>query len=623
MRSVVALLTLLAVSGLALAADNPAITLWAGAGGYVRDDCIAPVFVLLDNDDTQRDGYVSVRFSALGSTIAEARREVELPPNSRKGVFLYVPNMGRAPDRVTVTYHNARGRRVNSIAEKLRTVDQWLPVVAALGKLPGGLPAHETKKGDALYSRLFIDAKRLPNDGAGLEMFDAIIMSPPPDAPLLRLQVAALHDWTMRGGTLVVDASKRTDAFSQGPLAAMLPFVPERMSTSALSVFGTTEPITEGPVEHGGVLLLESDGHPLIVRRNYGLGSITVFAISPDSVGMKKWEGREAVWRDILQGLRIAENKIVQNRTEIPEERIRSELMGHVRPDQQTSLRLGLVLLLTLLYALVVGPGDYFFIKWLGKPKMTWITFPTIVVVFTVAAWWGAKAWVGGDMTSTHVRRTIVFPELGTATQYDLMGLFVPAGRRYSVNHEDGALIQQIRSTTAPGASGVYDMDDSTIQQRIPIWKTRVYGVSTEPENYPQIDLLVAAGEGPAVVTVSNQTDRVLRGNSIIRGRQRWRIPGDIAPGQKVELTLDPDQARSRQDQFTRNHFLFGLGMQGAEHWAYGRQFDLRDALRRGAYVFISDDAGPVDTPLVVDGELRPETGRELLQIVTYPRSVR
>ncbi len=619
MRSVVTLLTIIALSGFAYAADDPAITVWTGAGGYIRDDCVAPVFVLLDNSATQRNGYVSVQFSTLGSITAEARREVELPPNSRKGVFLYVPNMGNAPDLVTVTYHNARGRRVNSVEERLRSVNRWLPVVAAVGAFPGGLPAHEMENGDGLYTRLILDVERLPRDGIGLEMFDAIIVSPPPQTALTRQQVDALRDWLIRGGTLIVDASERSEGLLQGSFASLLPFVPDRIASAELSALGTTETFAEGRLESVGDTLFESDGHPLVVRRNYGLGSVTAFAISPDARGMKKWDGREAVWKDILHGLSIAEQKRgIKQQAEQLEEVRRTELLNLVRSNQQTGLRLGLVLALTLVYALVVGPGDYFFIKWLGKPKMTWVTFPTIVVVFTAAAWWGAKAWVGGDMSSMHVRRTTVFPELATATQYDAMGLFVPAGRRYTVHHQPGGHLQEIRSTLAPGESGLYDVDEKAIEQRIPIWKSRVYGASMELEAYPQVDLRVMQGEGQTVVTLSNQSDLTLRGNAVLHGDMTWQIPKDIPPGETVELTLTAESASTRRIQTVRNRFLFGIAMQGNEQWAHGRQFDIRDALHRGAYVFVSDDAGPSDNPLVVDGDVRPETGREVLQVVTY-----
>ena len=622
MRSVVTLLTITALSGFAHSADDPAITVWAGAGGYVRDDCVAPVFVLLDNSVTQRDGYVSVQFSTLGAVTAEARRDVELPPNSRKGVFLYVPNMGNAPDQVTVTYHNARGRHVNSVQERLRSVDQWLPVVAAVGALPGGLPAHESENGDGLYTRLILDSERLPRDGIGLEMFDAIIVSPPPQTALTRQQVDALRDWLLRGGTLIVDTSERSEGLVQGSFASLLPFVPDRIASLELSVLGTTETIAEGSLHSVADTLLESDGRPLIVRRNFGLGSVTTFAIPPDARGMKKWEGREAVWKDILHGLYIAEPKrgISQQVDQLEEVR-RTELMNNARAKQQTGLRLGLVLALTLLYALVVGPGDYFFIKWIGKPKLTWVTFPAIVIVFTAAAWWGAKAWVGGDMSSMHVRRTIVFPELATATQYDVMGLFVPAGRRYTVNHQPGGHLQEIRSTLAPGETGVYDVDEKAIVQRIPIWKSRVYGASMELDAYPPVDLRVTYVEGQTVVTLSNQSDLTLRGNTIIHMAGTWRMAKDIAPGETVELTLTVESANTRLSQAVRSLMMFGLAMQRDEQWAHGRQFDIRDALHRGAYVFVSDDTGISENPLVVDGEVRPEPGRELLQIVTYARS--
>lgn len=619
MYRLVGLLTFL--SAAALAAEDPAITVWAGAGGYVREDCIAPVYVDLVNDADPLDGYVSVRFSSLGSATGEATRPIELPRNSHKNLFLYVPNMGRSPDQITVTYHDRRGRRINSVQEKLRTVPPWLPVVAGINTLPGGLPPHQTDKGEPLYSRLFVDTKRLPDDGLGLEMFDAIIMTPPPGTELRRQQVDALYTWVLRGGTLIVDASERSDAFTQGALTAILPFVPERIQSLELSALGTEETITEGPLQHDAEVLLESDGRPLVVRRNCGLGSITAFAIAPDAVGMKRWDGRTGLWEEILRGVRIAGKPRDMNLTEVPEESRRTTLMNNVRTEQQTGLRLGLVLVLTLVYALVVGPGDYLFVKWLGKPKMTWVTFPAIVVVFTAAAWWGAKAWVGGDMASQHMRRTVVFPELGTATQYDLMGLFVPAGRRYAVQHQDGIPLQEVRSTLGTGEGGTYDVDSGILEQRIPIWKSRIYDATVELESYPQVDVLVDSTQQPRVVTISNQSDRTLRQNSIAYRGRVWQIPSAIAPGEKLKHPLNPSEGRSRASFANRSPLLHGLAITPDEHWAHARQFDYNDAIQRGAYIFTSEDAGTTVNPLVVDGDPRPEPGREMLQVVTYPRS--
>src|SRR5207245_2911466 len=57
----------------------------------------------------------------------------------------------------------------------------------------------------------------------------------------------------------------------------------------------------------------------------------------------------------------------------------------------------GWVALFILLYILVVGPLDYFFLKKVVKRlELTWITFPTVVITISVAAYFTAY-WLKGN----------------------------------------------------------------------------------------------------------------------------------------------------------------------------------------------------------------------------------
>jgi len=282
------------------------ITVLAGAGGYVRQHAVTPVQVILQNDESHRDGYVSVAFLLGGTSAVRATRSVELPPKSRKRLFLYLP-MDRRAEQIAVRYQTPRGRKVAEIKERLTHVASNPPVVCAVGRFPSGLPPDEVDK-TRVYSRLMLRADQLPDRHDGLDMFDVLLLTPPPYEPLNRAQIDALKGWMLRGGTLVVDASDRTDAFRTGSFDSMLPYSPRGSQEAVLDLLGEETVFTAGEIR-GGRVLLQSNGRPLAVRANYGLGSVTCLAVDPAQPSFTDWAECESFWKEVLG----------RGRTEIPE----------------------------------------------------------------------------------------------------------------------------------------------------------------------------------------------------------------------------------------------------------------------------------------------------------------
>src|SRR5208337_3627925 len=58
----------------------------------------------------------------------------------------------------------------------------------------------------------------------------------------------------------------------------------------------------------------------------------------------------------------------------------------------------GWVAFYIFLYILLIGPGDYFFLKKvLKRMELTWITFPTIVLTVSLLAYFAAYRLKGND----------------------------------------------------------------------------------------------------------------------------------------------------------------------------------------------------------------------------------
>src|SRR5690349_16150806 len=80
----------LLLSGVARA--DVTLTIWAGAGGHVRQGAMAPVMVQVKNDNHDRNAVLRAGFHGMANEpLVWAEQAVTLPPNSQKRIFLYVP----------------------------------------------------------------------------------------------------------------------------------------------------------------------------------------------------------------------------------------------------------------------------------------------------------------------------------------------------------------------------------------------------------------------------------------------------------------------------------------------------------------------------------------------------
>jgi hypothetical protein len=100
----------------------------------------------------------------------------------------------------------------------------------------------------------------------------------------------------------------------------------------------------------------------------------------------------------------------------------------------------GWVALFILLYILVVGPLDYFFLKKVVKRlELTWITFPTVVITISVAAYFTAYWLKGNDLKINKI--DLIDIDLHTQQIYGntWFTIFSPRIQHYTVGLEPAA----------------------------------------------------------------------------------------------------------------------------------------------------------------------------------------
>jgi hypothetical protein len=165
-------------------------------------------------------------------------------------------------------------------------------------------------------------------------------------------------------------------------------------------------------------LVREADGQPAIVEASAGLGRVILVAFDLDQPPFADWEGRAAFWRRLNTELGGPSPEGDKNQPQgMPAmgmpggpggppgwDNTHSDV-GTLLQDRLESftevpvISFGWVALFILVYIVVVGPLDYFFLKKVVKRlELTWITFPAVVLVVSAVAYVSAYYLKGNDL---------------------------------------------------------------------------------------------------------------------------------------------------------------------------------------------------------------------------------
>ena len=254
------------------------------------------------------------------------------------------------------------------------------------------------------------DVERLPTHWCGYEGVDAVILSTSRPEIYRKLtadsaQVQALDEWIRMGGRLVLCAGSQAEKvlaadaplrrFAPGRLEKIVPLRP----TGALESYGggrsgmPVKTVLRAPrlADVQGMVEAREADLPLVVRTARGFGQIIFVAVDLDEPPLSKWSDRPMLAARLLD--------MPTGDTEESEESAAmmhfgySDISGQLRSalDRFSGVRLApfwLVAGLIAAYLLLIGPGDYFFLrKLVGRMEWTWLTFPLIVLLACLGAY--------------------------------------------------------------------------------------------------------------------------------------------------------------------------------------------------------------------------------------------
>ncbi len=634
----------------AFGAPHPAeiqnVQIGLGAGNAFKIGCWTPVRVQIKAVDQRLSCFMELVVPDDDGTPTSFRQPVELGPGETTRVTAYARPGGRDTE-FTIRLLDRQGRRLLEAPQSLTmptAPNVIMPdekLILTLGQpqgvdqlptLPGFAAASNGEVGpgtsELVLARLDLRSDQIPGRWYGFDAAEAIVVDTDDRATmelLGGLRGQSLVEWVKHGGHLVVAVGANWQAVRDSVIGPILPAqlagqeqVP---SLDALDSFaGSTKPITPAgapPVlvtklesfqERGGKQLSFIGNLPLIVRGPYGFGRVTLIGVGVDQKMFSNW-----VDRGLFSARAI---DLRHDRSEQAANGVRLGGAGRFYQsgvsDLASQLRIGLeqfpgvklipfgwVAFFIFLYILLIGPGDYLFLKKvLRRMELTWITFPTIVLTVSLLAYFAAYRLKGNDLLINKVDVIDVDQVAGLVRGRTVMSLFSPQNRDYNIgfvpvppnlDHAVSPLaaVSESGEPTRPpagieiltgwfsvpefqfgamggsnrrfsfAASGYAYEPTGLLERlenvRVPIWSTKAITarwLGSSPAA-PLIDAdLRAVGSDRLAGTVTNRQTSPMEDTLLAFGKQVYLL-GDLAPGAtiKVELTSDRFLANLLKDR--------------------------------------------------------------------------
>jgi hypothetical protein len=568
-----------------------------------------PVWVDLKGGKAPFDGYLEVIVPDDDGTPTSKLTAVRVETNGFATFVTYVRPGARNGDmlvRVLDTEGRRQTRDIDATernGKSIDVLDSSQTVLALIGNPRGvdeiaNLAGFSNVTSGVQNSELVVvrlKPEAMPARGYGYDAANVIVLDTSDSAVLGGLDRVGvgLQQWVRNGGHLVVAVQSNWQRVKQSVLGDMLPAVPvgtKRLNDlGAIEAFaGSSSPIPSKDLtvtvfegaRRSGILCETTSAPPtpIVVRGAYGFGRVTVVGMDVDGKPFSDWKDKPLFWVKALD---------LHGRGDQPQaapgstaffQNTASDLASllHRSLEQFTGVKLvpfGWVAFFVFLYILLIGPGDYFFLKKVVKRmELTWITFPLIVLTVSLVAYGAAYAVKGTDLRVNKADLLDVDMTTGLARGTTWATIFSPQNRDYNVSLVPVPLDRAPGSeppAKAPagtetiltwfgtpdprfggnnanrlnlsGSGYRYDppgQSESLDGVRVPIWSTKsLTGRWLAPAGNPPIQAdLAPAGTDRLTGTITNLTQRRLRSAMLVVGRQVYAQLGDLAPGASVRI---------------------------------------------------------------------------------------
>lgn len=441
---------------LAQNSNNVTLAASVGFGGNCKTDLWVPIQVRVENKGAEDlDGQV--RFAYKNSQGGETAygTEISLPANSRKEFFLYAYYDGYL-DKPKITFM-VRDQVVVEKQLPLTCMDSESLIIGLITDTPNafsGLTSLSAFSASSNYTRIaLLKLNNLPDRSEGWSALDALVISGVDTSSLSESQKAALKSWLAQGGKLLVTGGPKWQEIASG-LGALLPLNLNTTQSvddlSSLQNYLNPADVMEkrssilavGQVRANATILVSQGNIPILAKSQVGFGNVYYLAADPSLEPLSTWDGMNILYQSLLQG------------TSVHATWMTSKLNAYGGNQALAALpALGLpsaiyVFCLLGIYILVIGPINYIVLRAIKRQEWAWVTIPTLVMAFTIAAYLSGF-WIRGARPILN-RLAVVqaWDNVDQAEARGLVGIYSPGRTRYTLQAGAGFLSSPFDNNT-------------------------------------------------------------------------------------------------------------------------------------------------------------------------------
>jgi hypothetical protein len=601
-----------------------------------------PVVCEIKNDGPPFNGTIEI--TAANINQGQTRQAVvELPTGTLKRITVPVFSTTRGYSSWDVRLLDERGK-VRAEQTQLRARKQpaaGIPVLGALSRTPSGTPlllATKQQSENQPPSARLLPAI-FPDNPLVLEGMTSLYLSSEKAADLhVPNQVDALYAWIYAGGHLIVGVEQIADINSTPWLKGLFPVeiadfksldqhaefqkftehysswatnvptpgrnrvynnqnrprgsrqaqppppVAESDETNPLRLevdlnFETTAmQVAVGHVREGQMLLAHDD-MPLIVSARRGQGRVTALLFSPEREPFKSWKNAPAFWAGLCG---VPSTWYTSADYNYQGGMSSDGIFGAMIDTRQVhKLPVEWLLLLLIVYLIVIGPLDQYWLKKIGRPMLTWITFPCYVVAFSLLIYFiGYKLRAGeSEWNELHIVDVLASGDHAELRGRTYSSVYAPANAKYQIeSHQKYATF---RGEFLSYYMGGQSTEKATVLQKgdsfkaeifVPVWTSQLF-VSDwwQPAPIPVTVSINAPSKDNYQVKIENQSGQKLTDARLVIGSQLFTI-GDVAPNETMTKTINASEGTTLRDFVWEKGQQFAGAVQGRQHAFGGRE---------------------------------------------------
>lgn len=556
-----------------------------GHDGTVRPGAWNPAVVEIFNAGPDMDAVVEVSSDRMGA--ATTRVPIALPTNSRKRLTIPVFSTGTGFECRLL---DATGRVLREKpVDQVRIIDWDVPLIGSFAESPQGgpsLPITGSREEDPNQPRVVrLRPEMFPDSALALESLSSIYLGASKASGLREVQIVALLQWVASGGQLIVGLDRLGD-YTSMPWLQRLGVPQPRENDQPLlesdvrlwldggfwrpafafrsrSAVGTesqgnaSKPALSGtrpwgqPIQslHFGADSATGSPRPQATwmrLQKLGRGEVVVLGFNPEREPVRSWELRVQFWTKLCAIPPPPESK------DLSRERVITSLdtlfADLVDTRQIRKVPISVLLGLLVLYLAVIGPGDRWLLGRIGRPVLTWLTFPTYVLLFSGLIYLIGYRLRSGQTEWNELQIIDVIPQQSGAASHlrcrTYGGLYSPAtgiyplglgvhsgGIRGELRNLYGVRLDSGRVTTTQGADGIL------AEVQASLWMKNLVVTEWMEERQPLIEV-VDAGQG--LYRIHNRTARRL-GPIWLTHMGGIRVVESLDPGHTLDWRAGAD----------------------------------------------------------------------------------